>query len=134
MAILRTKLNDGTELIIETDEPSGAGRYEDDAYERSPYRGGISEKAGKIVDVGKNLFQEAIKNIKSCAVEISDGVKNIPQTMRPDEVEASLSFKLSGELGAVITKVGGEAQIQVKLVWKDINTKAAQPTLPEPEK
>ncbi len=35
----------------------------------------------------------------------------------------SLAFKLNAEAGAVITKLGGEAQLQVKLLWKNTGSK-----------
>ena len=35
-----------------------------------------------------------------------------------DEVEVKFSVKLSGEIGAVVTKVGGEATYEITLKWK----------------
>jgi hypothetical protein len=65
------------------------------------------------------LIREAIIRIQLCASEIAAGINDIKEKMRPDEVEASLAFKLTAEAGAIITKLGGEAQLQVKLVWKN---------------
>ncbi len=118
MAIIKSKLSDGTELMIETGDRIG-----DFTPERKPVRDdefrSITRSVDKIFDTGKNLLQEAISRIQLCAVEIATGIDHIQETMRPDEVEASLAFKLTAEAGAIITKLGGEAQLQVKLVWKN---------------
>lgn len=114
MAIIKSKLNDGTELMIETDDiPVEELSSKEDEFRDMP------KSVDKIIDSGKNLIREAIIRIQMCASEISTGISNIKEKMRPDEVEASLAFKLTAEAGAIITKLGGEAQLQVKLVWKD---------------
>lgn len=113
MTIIKSMLSDGTELLIETDEVTqeriskGNDEFRD-----------VSKSVDNILDSGKNLFQEAIFRIQLCASEIATGINNIKETMRPDEVEASLAFKLTAEAGVIITKLGGEAQLQVKLTWK----------------
>lgn len=118
MAIIKSILSDGTELLIETSDaaeekmPAGEDEF------RS-----MSRSADKILDSGKNLFQEAIFRIQLCASEVATGINEIKETMRPDEVEASLAFKLTAEAGAIITKLGGEAQLQVKLTWKNEKSK-----------
>jgi hypothetical protein len=114
MAIIKSKLSDGTELMIETDDipveelSSGEDEFRD-----------LPKSVDNIIDSGKNLIREAIIRIQLCASEIAAGINDIKEKMRPDEVEASLAFKLTAEAGAIITKFGGEAQLQVKLVWKN---------------
>jgi hypothetical protein len=114
MAIIKSKLNDGTELMIETgDIPVEELSSDGDEFRDMP------KSVGKIIDSGKNLLREAIIRMQLCASEIAAGINDIEEKMRPDEVEASLAFKLTAEAGAIITKLGGEAQLQVKLLWKN---------------
>ncbi|HLP59484.1 MAG TPA: CU044_2847 family protein [Candidatus Deferrimicrobium sp.] len=118
MAIIKTTLSDGTELMIETSD----GSQEKMPAGYDEYRS-MSRPTDKIFDSGKNLFREAILRMQVCAAEIAAGINEIKETAKPDEVEASLAFKLTAEAGAVITKLCGEAHLQVKLAWKNDKNK-----------
>lgn len=113
MAIIKTKLTDGTELFIETDEPAIASSEEDDEYRDTP------KVVEKIIDSGKNLFGEAMNNIQACANEITTAIDKMQDKIKPDEIETTLAFKLKAGAGVVLTNIEGEAQLQVKLVWKN---------------
>jgi hypothetical protein len=117
MAIIKSTLSDGTELMIETDDII----QKEMLTEKDDFRS-VSSSVEKIVDSGKNLFHETISRIQLCAAEISTGINNIKEALRPDEVEASLAFKLTAEAGVILTKLSGEAQLTVKLVWKNEKT------------
>ncbi len=124
MAIVRTKLKNGANLIIETDdmEFDQYDDYSDGIAQRSVF-GDDGGTAQRIMECGKNLLREAVDSIRTCAEEVASGIEEIKDKMRPDEVEASMAFKLNAEAGAIITKLGGEAQLQVTLVWKNTGTK-----------
>ncbi len=115
MAIVRTKLSDGQELLIETREPvlvqADADEYSDE-YRDTP------KVIQKVVESAQDLFGEALNNIQKCAREITAKFDGMEEKIRPDEIEASLAFKLTAEAGVVLTSVGGEAQLEVKLIWK----------------
>lgn len=115
MSIVKTKMRNGTELLIETEDEWPLDEYQVDAY-RGEERG-----RKKIVESGKNLIQDAMSGIQSCADELVSGLNALEKKLRPDEIEAHLAFKLTAEAGAIITKIGGEAQLQVKITWKNLN-------------
>jgi hypothetical protein len=121
MTIVRSKLKNGANLVIETDD-FDFDEYDDMSAERSVFGDGRGA-ADKIMACGKNLIRDAVEGIQACAEEVASGIEEIKEKMRPDEVEVSLAFKLNAEAGAVITKLGGEAQMQVKLVWRNIGPK-----------
>jgi hypothetical protein len=121
MTIVRSKLKNGVNLVIETDDLH-VDHFNDKSYERSVSRN-RSGTVDKIMECGKNLIREAVEGIQACAEEVAAGIDEIKEKMKPDEVEASLAFKLNAEVGAVITKLGGEAQLQVKLLWKNTGYK-----------
>lgn len=121
MTIVRSKLKNGANLVIETDD-FDIDEYDDMSAERSVFSNGRGA-ADKIMECGKNLVRDAVEGIQACAQEVASGIEEIKEKMRPDEVEASLAFKLHAEAGAVITKLGGEAQLQVKLLWRNTGSK-----------
>ena len=117
MTIVRSKLKNGANLVIETDD-FDFNEYDGMSAERSVFTDGRGA-ADKIMACGKNLIRDAVEGIQACAEEVAAGIEEIKEKMRPDEVEASLAFKLNAEAGAVITKLGGEAQLQIKLLWRN---------------
>jgi len=118
MTLVRSTLKNGGYIVIETAE-SHYKEYDDMSVERS-VSSAERGAAEKIMACGKNLIRDAVEGIQACAEEVASGIKEIKERVRPDEVEVSLAFKLNAEAGAIITKLGGEAQLQVKLVWKKI--------------
>ena len=67
------------------------------------------------VEAGKTLV-EALEPIGPM---IRDIKRRLDSATDPaDEVEVKFSVKLSGEVGAVLTKVGGEATYEITLKWQ----------------
>lgn len=112
MAIIKSKLRNGAELFIEEPSLNTETQELDDEFRDTP------KVIGKVLDAGRNLIQEAMLGIRMCADEIVEGIESLGK-IKPDEIEVSLAFKLSAEAGAILTSIGGEAQLQVKLVWKN---------------
>lgn len=51
-----------------------------------------------------------------------DRVKAFDQAITPDEFSLEFGVKLSGEHGAIVTKVAGEAQLVVTMTYKHDKT------------
>ena len=67
------------------------------------------------VQAGKTLL-EALEPVGPM---IRDIKRRLDTATDPaDDVEVKFSVKLSGEVGAVLTKVGGEATYEITLKWK----------------
>ncbi len=78
------------------------------------------EKMG-VKDVGEKVagsFQAALNTIKLVASSTVRQIKEFDKVIAPDEFQFQFGVKLSGELGAVVTKTTGEAQISVTLTYK----------------
>ena len=76
----------------------------------------VSKRPGKIAAQAKQTFDQALDNLKPMVERIRDRVDGMTQPA--DEVEVKFSVKLSGEIGAVVTKVGGEATYEITLKWQ----------------
>lgn len=77
----------------------------------------VSKRPGEVAAQAKKTFAEALDNLKPMVENIKarfDGM-----TEPADEVEVKFSVKLSGEVGAVVTKVGGEATYEITLKWQN---------------
>jgi len=76
----------------------------------------VSKRPGAIAAQAKQTFDQALDNLKPMVESIRDRVDAMTQPA--DEVEVKFSVKLSGEVGAVVTKVGGEATYEITLKWQ----------------
>jgi len=71
-----------------------------------------------------DLIAQSTQAINNAMVTIYGMARRVHATVeamgdnKPAEAEVSFGLKLDAEAGAVITKVGGEASIEVKLIWK----------------
>ena len=76
----------------------------------------IAKKPNEMAAKAKQTFDEALKNL----TPMIKGVKKRLDALSDpaDEVEVKFSVKLTGEAGAVLTKVGGEATYEITLKWK----------------
>ncbi|MDJ0705101.1 MAG: CU044_2847 family protein [Leptolyngbyaceae cyanobacterium MO_188.B28] len=76
----------------------------------------VSKSPGEIAAKAKKTFAEALDNLEPMARSIKQRLDAL--TDPADEVEVKFSVKLSGEVGAVLTKVGGEATYEITLKWQ----------------
>lgn len=97
-------VGDGETILIEVDE------VESDEIEP------VSRNPGEIAAKARQTFTEAIDDISPMIRALKKRLNAL--TDPADEVEVKFSVKLSGEIGAVVTKVGGEATYEVTLKWK----------------
>ena len=76
----------------------------------------VSKRPDEIAAKAKQTFDDALDNLKPMVERIRARVDAMTQPA--DEVEVKFSVKLSGEIGAVVTKVGGEATYEITLKWQ----------------
>ncbi len=101
------------DIYIEVDEvPEGSDS-------KNPYTG-VREReslAKKAVKAVGNVFGDGLDLSRKCAEEVIRSVNQMSETVKPNEFEVQLAIKLNTEVGAALTKLGGEAQMQVKMKW-----------------
>lgn len=65
-----------------------------------------------------DAFESALDTIEIVAKETIKKIKKFDQDIAPDEFEFQFGIKLNGEYGAVLAKVGGEAQLSIKMTYR----------------
>ena len=108
------------DIYIEVDEapevPDSENPYQD-------VRESIAKKAIKAVG---NVFGDGLALSRRCAREVIHSVNQMDDEVKPNEFEVQLAIKLNSEVGAALTKFGGEAQMQVTMKWT-LKEKPKQP-------
>lgn len=74
---------------------------------------GAVERAGRFAAVA---FEDAVDQIRPAAESIVALVDRL--TSSPDEIAVEFGIAFHGELGALITKAGADANIAVTLTWR----------------
>ena len=77
----------------------------------------VSASPGKVAARARKTFSEALKTLEPTVEIIHQRLNGM--TTPADEVEVKFSVKLSAEMDAVVTKVGGEANYEITLKWKN---------------
>jgi hypothetical protein len=75
---------------------------------------GVSDN---ILSAARDLFGDGLQLINACAARVVKNINEIDETTKPDEFEVQLAIKLDSQLGAVLAKMGTEAQMQVTMKW-----------------
>ncbi len=84
---------------------------------RAKTRGMRDSTADTVPSGVTNAFSKGMQLIRACAEQVSDTVRQVSRTARPQEVEVKFGVKLSAETGAFIAKTGTEAHMEVTLKW-----------------
>ncbi|NEQ66210.1 MAG: hypothetical protein F6K21_12040 [Symploca sp. SIO2D2] len=84
----------------------------------NPYQDTRENIAQKSIKEVGNVFGEGLALSRKCAAQVVNSVNQMNETVKPNEFEVQLAIKLSTEAGAILTKFGGEAQMQVTMKWK----------------
>jgi hypothetical protein len=93
----------GGSILVEVEEPPTKGVK---PIAREP--GQLAAKAGKTFDESLSQLQPMIAAIK----------RRLDALNQPaDEVEVKFGVKLSGQVGAILTSVGGEMTYEITLKW-----------------
>lgn len=75
----------------------------------------VSKSPGELAAKARQTLSEALDDIAPMIHTLKRRLNAV--TDPADEVEVKFSVKLSGEIGAVVTKVGGEATYEITLKW-----------------
>ena len=105
-----SSLVDGQPVLIEVDE----------ARVTRSIGGDLVAPVGKVTDA----LDSAKDTILRVAQKMVTAIHNADQAITPDEFELTFSIKFTAEGQAVIAKVGGEASLAVKMVYKHTRAKA----------
>lgn len=71
------------------------------------------EEAGRLASIG---FEEALDQIRPATEAIVSLVDRL--TTSPDQISVEFGIGFHGELGALITKAGADANLQVTMTWR----------------
>jgi hypothetical protein len=96
--LAKIKLDDGTELLVEVDEPSMAGL-----------------QPTALGPGGEIDFASALEQVKGAATQLVHALEGM--TVKPDDYEITFGIKLSASAGVILAKAGAEANFEVKLGW-----------------
>lgn len=113
MAIYKTEQNINDEVIImniEMDEVEKSS----DIYRDTR---GIDDLSRKVLKSTGNLLSDGIDLARGCAACAVEGIKKMDDTIRPNEFEMQFAVKLDAGMGAVLTNMGAEAQLQITMKW-----------------
>jgi hypothetical protein len=80
------------------------------------------ERVGQVQAGVADQLEASVNEVKHItarlALGFADTMTSVAKEARPDEMEMTFGIKMSAESGWVIAKAGGEANFEVKLVWK----------------
>jgi hypothetical protein len=92
----------------------------------NPYQDVRESIAKKAIKAVGNVFGDGLALSRRCAREVIHSVNQMDDEVKPNEFEVQLAIKLNSEVGAALTKLGGEAQMQVTMKWT-LKEKPKQP-------
>lgn len=101
--LVKFDVGEGQTILVEVEEVESE---EIEPVSKSP--GELAAKARQTLSEALDSIGPMIKTLKS---RLSD------MTEPADEVEVKFGVKLSGEVDAIVTKVGGEATYEITLKW-----------------
>ena len=78
---------------------------------------GITRTPADLAAKSSEVIDEAMGTINEMSERFRQTVERMP--VRPSQIELSFGIKLSAEVGAIVSRVGGEAALGVRMVWAD---------------
>lgn len=93
-------------------------------YQISNNTDGLREPAAsgeKIVKKAKDYLENSIEQIKYFANCVAESIKNIDTC--PDEFEIEFAAKFTTDVGVIISSIGAEANLTVKMKWNNTKEK-----------
>ena len=110
-AYLEYQLEDGTTILVETDQPQAVGVTR-----------AARDTAGNVITSVSQKFEDALAGVKKSALALRGQLME----MRADEVTVTFGLKATGEGGNfAIGKVGIEANYTVTLKWMNVEQASA---------
>jgi hypothetical protein len=99
-------------INIEMDRaPAALGAAPQDPY------GATRAVTDKVLESAHDYFSDGMLLARTCAASVVESLGQLGEKVRPQEFEVKLAIKLDAEAGAVLAKVGAEAQLEVTLKW-----------------
>ncbi|MEU5367349.1 CU044_2847 family protein [Streptomyces sp. NPDC005925] len=71
----------------------------------------------RVVRVARDVYTEGLDLARRCAAQAVRRFGELPQGLRPDEIEMQLAIKVDAGVAALV-KSGAEAQLQLTLRWR----------------
>jgi hypothetical protein len=78
----------------------------------------VSLSPQDLVEKSKDAMEHAMKTVRRMAKKTMKTIQAIPVSERPTTFEVQFGLKLNAEGNALVTKVGGEASINVTMSWE----------------
>jgi chaperonin cofactor prefoldin len=101
--LVKFDVGDGTSVLIEVEE------IESDAIKP------VAKSPGQLAAQARQSLNEALDGLTPMIKTLKNRLNAL--TDPADEVEVKFSVKLTAEVGAIITHVGGEATYEITLKW-----------------
>jgi len=101
--LVKFDVGEGQTVLVEVDEVKADGVKP------------VSKLPGELAARARQTLSEALDDIAPMIRTVKSRLSAM--TDPADEVEVKFSVKLSGEIDAVVTKVGGEANYEITLKW-----------------
>lgn len=70
----------------------------------------------KIIKKAKDYLENSIEQIKIFSNSMANAIKNLD--VCPDEFEVEFAVKLATDIGVIISSIGAEANLTVKMKWQ----------------
>ena len=118
---IKVKMEDGSELYIETVETGKGLKSELEEYDDDNIPAMSVEKTAEKVVESTEVFGKVLPAVTGFAKGVAEQIRNGIQS---DEMELEFSIALSGELTAAICSAGAETGFRVKLKWNKEDKKA----------
>lgn len=108
------------ESVVEVEINGKTVFFEQDGHEAETEQvGGISHLGSKMA----GTFEHALDTIDTVISSTVQRIRAFDKKIAPDKFQMEFGVTLSGEYGAVVTKVAGEAQFVVKVTYKHNTSK-----------
>lgn len=76
----------------------------------------VSLKTETLQEESAKAIDSAMNTIYNTATRINNTIEEL--AVKPSHVEVDFGIKIVAETGAIIAKAGGEANFNVKIIWK----------------
>lgn len=104
--LVKFDVGDGSTVFIEVEDVTTDGEIEP-----------CARTEDRIAYKARQKFDDALDNITPMVKVIKQKLGGLREPA--DEVEVKFGVKLSGEIGAIVTKYGGEMNYEITLKWKN---------------
>lgn len=101
--LVKIDVGDGQTVLVEVEDVASA--------DIKP----VAKTPGELAAQARKSLSEALDGITPMVKTIKQRLNSV--TEPGDEIEVKFGVKLSGEIDAVVTKVGGEATYEITLKW-----------------